>query len=162
LSRSVGIVLGLALALAGCAAEAPQVELGTGLEAFRPLHTGDTVDLVLGPQGGQHIVGNARIVGLAAGQAAGWQDDPLISFRVHDASGVQWDADLAAQPREFVAMEEGGHCLRRAQYVYLRTGAPEALDGREVELRVEVEDRDGVRVTDARRVRVQGVVDPGE
>jgi hypothetical protein len=57
------------LAIAGCGGPAidgpPAVELGTGLEAFQPLHDGDPITINMGPQGGYHLWAATRAANLA-------------------------------------------------------------------------------------------------
>jgi hypothetical protein len=63
----------LALALLGCGPEAPEptkdpaVLLGTGEWNWAPLEAGDALPVIQGPQGGHHLLGSMRMVGLEAG-----------------------------------------------------------------------------------------------
>jgi hypothetical protein len=150
-----------AFAAAACAAGDPAevaVELGEGQDGWRQLEDGATVELHLGPQGGQHMVAGARISGLWPGERRDGTDDPRVGFRVVDAGGEVWSAALRPVRRPFVPCAAGGFELDGGSTVYMIDGASE-LDGREVELGVDVEDAFGAAASDARLVVVRVVID---
>jgi hypothetical protein len=57
------LVLSAGLVAAACG---PVVEVGGGIRTFAPLQDGQTVDVVCGPQGGQHVWTSIRTRGLRA------------------------------------------------------------------------------------------------
>lgn len=73
------------LALGLCACTGPNLDtdplviLGTGEVEWEALNEGDSVSLVSGLQGGQHIWGAVRVTGID------WRDVDL-TFRIHDLS----------------------------------------------------------------------------
>jgi len=55
------------LAALGCAQPEPAFELGTGELEFEALADGDEILVIHGPQGGYHLLGSLRAVGIEAG-----------------------------------------------------------------------------------------------
>jgi hypothetical protein len=147
------VQVGAALAALGCSSE-PVVELGVGT-SWAPIASGETVELVIGPQGGRHILGNARLENLDPGNDH--EDAPIAAFRVFDEEGAQWDADLPGYPEPFVEIEGGGHALPAGRHVLLVHGSPVALDQARIEFRVEITDAHGRTASDSRWVRVHTV-----
>ena len=150
-----------AFAAAACAASDPAelaVELGQGRAGWQPLEEGAELQLHLGPQGGQHMFAGARISGLWPGERRDGTDDPRVGFRVVDAAGEVWSAALRPVRRPFVPCAAGGFELDGGSTVYMIDGAT-ALDGREVELEVSVEDAFGAAASDSRLVIVRVVAD---
>lgn len=150
-----------AFAAAACAASEPAdfgVELGQGSAGWQPLEDGAELELHLGPQGGQHMFAGARIGGLWPGERLDGTDDPRVGFRVVDPAGGVWSAALRPVRRPFVPCAAGGFELDGGSTIYMIDGAS-ALDGREVELEVNVEDTYGAAASDARLVRVRLVTD---
>ena len=119
------------------------------------------VDLHLGPQGGQHMAAGTRIDGLFPGERADGTDQPRVGFTVRDLSGQVWSAALRPVRSAFVPCPAGGFELADSATIYMVDGA-EALDGTAVEVRVDVEDMDGLTAADARLVTVRLLTDrPG-
>jgi hypothetical protein len=81
LPKLVSAPLASLLLLAACAAPDlsvdPRLELGTGLTRFEPLVDGEAVPIVFGVQGGHHIWGGVRAIGLD------WRDLE-VEFRLRD------------------------------------------------------------------------------
>jgi len=78
----------LKMVLLGClwllgAACAPVVEVGGGIRAFVPLDEGQTVDVVCGPQGGQHVWTGLRAKGLRA------DDVDVVLSMTDETTGAQ-------------------------------------------------------------------------
>lgn len=157
-----GVVgLACALAAAACTGGDPgevAVELGTGAEAWQPLADGAILDLHLGPQGGEHMFATARISGLWPGERTDGSDDPRVGFAVFDTAGTVWSAALRPMRRPFIPCAAGGYELAGGSTVFLVDGA-DALDGTEVELRVDVEDAFGAAASDARLVTLRVIAD---
>ena len=134
------------------------MELGDGAGTWHQLADGAEVELHLGPQGGQHMFAGARISGLWPGERRDGTDDPRVGFRVLDAGGEVWSAGLRPVRRPFVPCASGGFELDGGSTIYMIDGAA-GLDGREVELEVEVEDTFGATASDTRLVIVRVVID---
>ena len=70
--------------LVGCVGpdldSAPNIELGTGEVAFEPLADGAAVPLVSGLQGGRHVWGSVRVVGID------WREIDML-FAIEDGNG---------------------------------------------------------------------------
>ena len=150
-----------AFAAAACAAGDPAevaVELGEGKGGWRQLEDRATVEVHLGPQGGQHMFAGARISGLWPGERRDGTDDPRVGFRVVDTGGEVWSAALRPLRRPFVPCAAGGFELDGGSTIYMIDGAT-ALDGREVELEVDVEEAFGAVASDTRLVSVRVVID---
>ncbi len=82
----VALLAALATLIVGCTGpdleSDPAVELGTGEVAFESLQDGDALPLVSGLQGGRHIWGAVRVVGID------WREVSLV-FTLEDEDGVQ-------------------------------------------------------------------------
>lgn len=80
----------LALALLGCEPQqaAPDVDpavlLGTGEWSWEPLSDGDSLSVIQGPQGGHHLLGSVRLVGLEPGDPEDLSsaNNPTTTFSV--------------------------------------------------------------------------------
>jgi len=116
------------------------------------------VDLHVGPQGGQHMAAGTRIDGLFPGERDDGTDQARVGFTVRDLSGQVWSAALRPVRSAFVPCPAGGFELADSATIYMVDGA-EALDGTAVEVRVDVEDMDGLTAADARLVTVRLLTD---
>lgn len=155
--RSIaGLLPGLVLALGACASDAggsvgpPQATIGTGAVEFQPLADGDTVYVVLGPQGGFHIWGAVRVANLDAGNADDLSDpsNPTTVFHVY-AGGQQVDADAAHYVQGLDPVGDGTfEMVGRA--VILDITSDTQLDGMEIRFTVDVTAVDGTQASDER------------
>ena len=150
------------MAAAACAGGDPSAaahaELGADGDRWQPLEESAVVDLHLGPQGGQHMAAGARIDGLWPGERDDGTDQPRVGFTVRDLSGAVWSAALRPVRSAFVPCPAGGFELADSATIYMVEGA-EALDGALVEVRVDVEDADGLVAADTRLVSVRSLTD---
>lgn len=155
------VPLALAVALAGCAAgeiapiAQPEsgVELGTGEAEFQPLDDDAVLEVVLGVQGGYHVVGNAHIFGYVPPPVLGGGGDN-IHFQVLAYDGIPLNIDSGAiqtglkeEPDGTFTCSPGHHVLVGAQR--------DELDGTPAEFTVEMVGEDGEMMTDSRRVVLQ-------
>ena len=77
----------LSLLGSGCEPPEPAFELGTGDLEFEALADGDEILVIHGPQGGYHLLGSLRAVGIEAGSHddLGDPDNPTMELEVeHD------------------------------------------------------------------------------
>ena len=75
------------LAASGCQPPEPSFELGTGELEFEALADGDEILVIHGPQGGYHLLGSLRAVGIEAGNHddLGDPQNPTMQLEVeHD------------------------------------------------------------------------------
>ena len=163
---AAGARLGAALALLGCAACAsapttagptPQVEVGTGEQAFEPIGDGATLHFIQGPQGGFHVLGSVRVRGIDPGNTADLRDDrnPETIFRVW-RDGSRIDVDAAHFVRGLPALDDSpGWFGLVGRFVILDIATGDALVGASIRLEVEITAADGTRVEDARMVTAQ-------
>jgi hypothetical protein len=144
----------------GCAGAPvePAIDLGTGEFAFEPLVEGGEILVVHGPQGGYHLLGSVRTVGLNAGDpdVLGSPENPTVTFRA-----LRGDVDLTRtgpyvqgldprldDPEGFTHEMVGRLCI-------LDIADDDELVGQTVRFEVEVTDVDGVTRSDARDLVVQ-------
>ena len=147
--------LGVALAtLAGCpsAPQDPAAELGTGTTEFEALDAGDSVFVVLGPQGGYHIEGSLRVVGIETGdpEDLASAQNPTITFDVlHGGASILTippiTQGIAEAPPDAAPFT---HELLGRRLI-LSIGDDAELDGEALTLSVSVQDVGGVFVSDA-------------
>ncbi len=145
-----GAWLALGLGLAGCPAdpEGPELpfEVGTG-RMFTPLEEGDTVELIQGGQGGQHVFVSMRA----------W-DLTNIRARVEMSMERTSDGERVSSPysvdlRFTQSAQEGAPALLEGLLLLVPDPA-EAVD-REVRLTASFESEGGEHGTDTRTVHLQ-------
>jgi len=147
LKKKVRLVLVLLAGVAGCAPGLPAVELGTGHGTFVPLQDGESVPIVRGFQGAQHIWAQVRLLERVDGRVE-------IGFRLEEVDTGEeihhnrFEVELIGLRDGGVA--SGGAFGRPGTYAFVPE--PERIDGREVRLVGWVESVDGVRTSDSRRV----------
>jgi hypothetical protein len=152
------IALLAALLLAGCPTEepppdGPAVDLGTGELDFEPLADGDRVAIVQGPQGGYHLYGSIRTVGVVAGDSRDLTDptNPTMAFDVVHAGD-----SIIAVPPFTQGLDEAPPAqapwthwmLGREARLDLLFGEDATLDGETVDFSITVSDTDGTVVQD--------------
>ncbi len=123
-----------------CLAEPPQADVGTGETEFVPLEDGDTVVVINGSQGGQHILGSLRT----------WNTDGVVAVRY--TLTLLFDGSLISDQTYRLQMFEEGPCqwvypgmLGYLGFVY---GDGQGILKREVLMRMEVEDVNGLQASD--------------
>jgi hypothetical protein len=126
-------------------------DIGVGDDDWQPLVDDQVVRLVLGVQGGQHIIGHARMENLWPGEEEDMTDAPRIAFQVVDQAGTEWSAAMPAMRQRFFPSAAGGYELPAGWYVFMKDGA-EALDGQQVFMTVRIQDMTGDNCADTRRV----------
>ncbi|MEE9383042.1 MAG: hypothetical protein V3V08_06465 [Nannocystaceae bacterium] len=126
--------------------------LGTGSTLFEPLHSGDSVGIVYGPQGGFHVWGTYRATGIDPGDYydTAAPDNPTSIFNVylsdHTRVGGSAPIRLGLKVRSDGTMEHVG------EPVILGISDPEEIAYATATITVEVVDANGDTVTDERDV----------
>jgi hypothetical protein len=160
---SVHAVVALALLIGGCAglganddvdavllprveatseAGAPLgVELGTGTTAFEPLASGTSVDVVHGPQGGDHVWTSVRIA-----------DGAVEHATVELSARFARSGELAGPPTRVAVTLTPDGSRRMACGLQTLIARPSAVKGESVILRADVRAEDGRAGFDARSV----------
>lgn len=75
----------LSVLLLGCEVDTvPEALLGTGSWEWQPLEDGEGIPVILGPQGGYHVLGSVRLKGLVPGNVNDLEDpkNPTTTFSV--------------------------------------------------------------------------------
>ncbi len=130
----------------------PSCELGTGELELQPLDEGADLTVIIGPQGGWHVLGSLRCEGIVPGDA----EDP----RDPDNPRLRWV--LENEDREVIAgyedlprpMNRDGEAALIGEFiiVWTRTYA-EAID-RDATMRVDLRDAAGVEISLSRGVHL--------
>jgi len=130
----------------------PTLEVGTGVDAFTPLHDGDDLPLVAGPQGGHHVWGALRATDVDPGDPYDFaaRDNPLLSMT------LQRDGDILGGfrnlPRGLFPTDDGAF-IRTGETVILGMD-PSVADGLDVDLVMELLDARGTALT----ARIRGTL----
>jgi hypothetical protein len=130
-----------------CGASPASVEVGGGAMAFEPAADGDAVTMVHGPQGGWHVLASVRLDDV----------DPIVSL--HYTIAVQPEGTVVSDNAYRVQSLEDTPCggYYPGMYGYLLVDAlaegeldtpPELLAGRELLLRIDIEDEAGRTASD--------------
>lgn len=145
------------LVAAGCAAgeiapidTSSALEIGTGEMEFRPLADGDPLEVVLGPQGGYHVVGNARVVGFVPAPVLGEQPEGM-RFAVTSDQGVALNLDGGAIHTSLERQPDGSYTCLPGHHVMVAP-PPADFEGMAAEFTVEMVGADGELLIDSRRV----------
>jgi hypothetical protein len=150
--RLAPMLLGLALALGGCDdgdpppddAGAPRLVVGVGEGAFQSFEDGDTLDLVSGCQGLQHVWVALRTAGIAPRGVI--VDLSLTRDR---------DGEVVSQPFLVrVTFDVGPDGMDEQVGLTLVVPDPEAAIGEDLTLRATVTDQDDVTLTAERPIRI--------
>ena len=130
---------------------APQAKLGTGEWEWEEVSDGEDIYVIQGPQGGWHLLGSVRTVGVVPGDSTslGHPANPTTTFQVWvngaplvpNATYVQGLdpvlGDAAPYTHEMIG-----------RFAILDITGDDVLDGVEVEFEVTVVDVEGVAVKD--------------
>lgn len=123
-----------------CLAQPPRAEAGTGETEFVPLEDGDPVVVVNGPQGGQHILGSLRT----------WNTDGVVAVRYTLTLAIE--GTVLSDQTYRIQMFEEGECqwVYPGMFGYLGFvyGDGEGILKRDVVMRMEVEDANGLTAED--------------
>lgn len=149
--------LGILLAAAGCAAgeiapieTSSLLEVGTGEDGFRPLDQGAHLEVVLGPQGGYHVVGNVRVRGFAPAEAFEQRPEGIYFSLVAD-DGTPLNLDLGATQSSLVRQSDGSWVCTPGHHVLI-DGDPAELDGIPARFSARMRTADGEMAIDERVV----------
>lgn len=155
-------ILGL-LGLAGCpgpgnnpdagpmgdaAREGPYVELGAGRSGFEPVHDGDALELVAGPQGGWHVFLAVRAHGIAV-------DGSRLYYELREIDS----GDIVTRPATYAvrssSVEQDGDTWSRAgDRAIFNISDPAEVVGERFEVEVELEAPSGMRYRETRTAMV--------
>ena len=114
---------------AGCSSDpctddvSPTLELGEGIDGFRPIVDGDVLVVERGSQGGQHVWISVRGDGMHPGSqdvSEGLRKDdlPWISFALTGPDGVYSNENLLRQPLQPLDDDGWGFLDRRVSFRY--------------------------------------------
>ena len=146
------------IAMTGCAVEGvvtsgsngeSAIEIGTGETSFSPLDDDAALDVVLGAQGGYHVVGNLRVWG------EGSVEGHALRFWLQDESGPTLSIENQSFEAACQPHEDGALVLAAGHHVLL-TMPPTGIDGMNAIFGVEMIGEDGEPVSDVRRVTLRG------
>lgn len=132
----------------------PWVQIGQGEDVFSALAEGDEVFVILGPQGGYHVLGSVQAGGFDTGNPDDLQDprNPVTAFAVY-LGERRVDADVASFRQALkpaFGLEDTYEMVGR--FVILDIADDDELVGETLDLRVEITDSDGVVYRDSRSV----------
>ncbi len=136
----------------------PAVELGTGATSFESLQVGDEIYVTQGPQGGFHVLGSVRVVGLSPGDADDLNDpdNPLTEFQLH--RGATRVDGGAANYRQGLDRTTDDSYEMLGRLVILDIADDAELDDQGVTLSVTVTDRRGRSASDS--IALTAIADP--
>lgn len=139
----------------------PEAELGTAEDSeFAPLSDGDELAYILGPQGGYHFLASVRVRGVEPGNPDMLSDprNPRVEFRAWRGDArVDIRASEYIQGLDPVAGEPGAFEMV-GRLLILNITSCDDLTGETLRIEVEVQDVNGVVVTD--EATVTAVPDP--
>jgi hypothetical protein len=143
--------------LVGCAVteDAAEVEpavlLGTGEWFWEPLGAGDPIAVIQGPQGGHHLLGSVRLVGLEAGdpENLGAPNNPTTTFSVLlDGVNLTPNATYLQGIDPVTETSSGWDHEMIGRFAILDIADDSELDGLTLRFEVEVEDINGRSASD--------------
>jgi len=130
--------------------------LGTGEWEWESLENGDEIPVIMGPQGGYHLLGSVRVSGILPGDPdnLGEPSNPTTSFAVwfEDENLTAESVFVQGLDPITAEMPPFSHEML-GRFAILGIDDDSELDGAEVRFVVTVEDIDGNRVSDERTVR---------
>ena len=153
--------MSLLLILLGCAASSgdtaiewePAAEIGTGEWEWAELEEGADISVIMGPQGGYHLLGSVRVAGLVAGDPdnLGDPDNPTTTFSVFHGEENLTPGAVYVQGLDPVGDPETGFQHEMVgRFAILGIADDDELDGVELRFHVRVEDVMGAAVEDER------------
>jgi len=141
------------LLLTACSANLdPSVEIGTGEIEFVPLESGETLQIIQGPQGGFHLLASLRVHGIIPGDRGNLEDasNPTITFDViHEGASLISIGPItqgldSAPLREFPYTHQ-----MTGRFAILDINADDELDGETVSLSVHIEAEEEIEISDS-------------
>lgn len=154
--RGLRSLVVVSLLAGGCTVEvavragASELELGTGEAGFLPLEDESQLEVVLGPQGGLHVVGNVRVRGLVPVDPIGGDGHDIL-FWVMAYDGAMISLDTGPIPARLAAQQDGTFVCAPGHHVLVE-GTGEEITGTRAEFGVEMADAYGEPVIDSRTV----------
>ena len=151
----------LLLILAACAS-APsdsgdtwplQVEIGSGEWEWTALAEGDDIAVIMGPQGGFHVLGSVRVSGLEPGDpdVLGEPTNPTTTFSVWVEGENLTPGSVYVQGLDPVTESETGYAHEMiGRFAILGIEDDDVLEGASLRFHVRVEDVSGVWAEDER------------
>jgi len=136
----------------------PEIELGTGELEFVPIDDGDSIQLVLGPQGGFHLLGSLRVRGMPTGDPDNLEDpeNPTGQFEVLFGETDLIISSPFTQGLDPIEDCEGGWAAEKVgRFAILDVEDDETLDGQSIHFAVQLETPDGIQVHDERQLVVE-------
>jgi len=136
----------------------PDLQLGTGVDAFVPVEDGDEMLVVFGPQGGYHLDGSLRVQGIDPGDEDDLSapDNPLTVFQVTTEDGTIVSGLQGADTVEFrqgiAAADTPGVYEMIGRKILLDIEDDAELEGQTLTVTVTVEDADGITLEDRHSV----------
>lgn len=130
----------------------PAALLGTGEWEWQDLY--DEINVILGPQGGYHILGSVRVRGLVPGDPdnLGEPTNPTTHFEVlHGGEDLIISSDYVQGLDE--SSDPGWEHEMVGRFAILGISSDADLDGEDVLFRVTVTDSEGVSLTDEKTLR---------
>ena len=149
------LLLSLWLACGEETQEPPPLDgiIGAGEWEWENLEDQEEVAVILGPQGGYHLLGSVRVSGLEAGDADNLSEpnNPTTSFYVWVDGQNLTPGARYVQGLDPVSSEVEGYTHEMiGRFAILDIDSDEELDGVELTFEVVVEDVHGKMVSDAR------------
>ena len=121
----------------------PLLQVGTGTDSFSALNDGDAVTIIAGPQGGYHV--------WTALRARAPLDPTGVSIHLRVLFN---GAELSKNDYVLDLQKKGAYFEWYAMTAFIPD--PTAVQGKEIELAVDVTDKAGLSASDSRRVIPQG------
>ncbi len=134
--------------------EGPAVDIGTGELEFEPLADGDELAIILGPQGGYHLEGSLRTMGILTGDPRNLLDEtnPTMAFGIdHNGGSIlltgEFTQGIEAAPEDAAPWTH--QMLGRQARLDLEFGEDDTLDGETVTFSITITDSEGTVVEDS-------------
>lgn len=153
--------MSLLLILLGCASGTGDtgieweqaVEIGTGEWEWATLEEGSEIPVIMGPQGGYHLLGSVRVAGLVAGDPDDLSepDNPTTTFSVFHGEENLTPGAVYVQGLDPIGNPETGFQHEMVgRFAILGIGDDDELDGVALRFQVRVEDVSGAVLEDER------------
>jgi hypothetical protein len=130
--------------------------LGTGEWEWEDLADGDEIPVIMGPQGGYHLLASVRVSGILAGDAKDLSDpnNPTTSFAVWFEEENLTAASVFVQGLDPISSDMPPYRNEMiGRFAILGIGDDSELEGQEVRFEVTVQDVEGLSVSDERLLR---------
>ena len=120
---------------------AATVEIGSGRDEFEKLRDGSGIDLIHGPQGGYHLLLNARIFDMDPGDPTNFTSGPLTLFAIY--AGEERLDEFTCAIKFPYTERSTGFVLDRPLAVIIPNDRVPSLYGTNVVVETEVLDHEG-------------------